>query len=559
MLSELYIKNVAIISEETLKFDNCFTVLTGETGAGKSIIIDSIDLILGARVNKEIIRHGETKATVVAQFINLPPHSLKALDDLGISCENGECTIQREVNESGTGTARINGKPVSVSVLKSIAPFLINIHGQHSNQSLLNEENHIVYLDAFANDEKELEEYSIKYTKANEIKSKIFSLTKDEREKARKIEMLKFQISEISQAQLKPDEEEELKKLRLKAENAEALTKISKLVTRALYRNEKGASAKDLVSKAIEALEKVKEIVPETDEYISFLNEFIYKCEDITDSVNKECGSDIEDPTTLLDKIEKRLDLIYTLQKKYGNTVQEILEFKSNSEKELKDIETSSEQIEDLNIELKALLSEMQKIATVINKKRTDAAEFLEKRMTEELMFLEMNNVQFKVNIERNQTFKNDGYDNVNFLISANAGEPLAPLSKIASGGELSRTMLALKCALADKDLTPTLIFDEIDTGISGKTSYKIGVKLKLCSETCQIICVTHSPQIASLADTHVYVSKYEKDGRTYTDVKNLDFDKRIIEIARIIGGETISEKAKKAAEEMLLKAKSEK
>ncbi len=558
MLSELYITNIAIISEETLKFDDKFTVITGETGAGKSIIIDSIDLILGARASKEIIRYGEDKAKVIAVFTSLPKSSIDALQSFGIECEDGECTISREIMTNGSSNARINGKPVSISFLRDISQYLINIHGQHSNQALLNEENHIMYLDAFSDLETEKESYSKLYDEANTLRSKILSLTRDEREKARRIEMLKFQIHEIKSAALKPNEEEELIKFRKKAENAETLSKCSKLVTRALYRNDKGASSTDLVKKSIDAIERIKDIVPDSDKYIEYLNEFIYKCEEISDAVSKECETDIEDPNVVIDKIETRLDLIHTLQKKYGNTVDEIIKFKEDAEKELKEIESSSELIEQYNDELKKILKSMTTIAQEIHNKRVQASTYLEKRMTDELEFLEMNKVKFKIDIKKSG-FKNDGFDDVSFLISANAGEPLAPLSKIASGGELSRTMLALKCALADKEMTPTLIFDEIDTGISGKTSYKIGIKLHLCSETCQIICVTHSPQIASVSDTHIYVSKFEKDGRTYTDVKVLDFDERVHEIARIIGGEAISEKTLHAAEDMMKMAHAKK
>lgn len=551
MLSELYINNVAIISEETLNFDNKFTVITGETGAGKSIIIDSIDLILGARASKEIIRYGENKAKVIAVFTSLPQSTINSLLNYGIECSDNECTITREVTENGSGNARINGKPVSISLLREISPYLINIHGQHSNQALLNEENHILYLDAFADDTKEIEEYSVLYKKANDIKAKILSLTKDEREKARRIEMLKFQINEIKSAQLKPNEEDELLKLRIKAENAETLSKCSKIVTRALYRNDKGASSTDLVKKSIEMIEKIKDIIPKSDEYIEYLNDFIYKCEEITDAVNNECSTDFDDPSLVIDKIESRLETIKVLEKKYGNSIEEILSFKENAEKELKDIETSDDQIILLNEELTSIVKQMHTYASNIHSKREKAASYLEERMTSELEFLEMNKVRFKVSIEKTN-YNNIGFDTVSFLISANAGEPLAPLSKIASGGELSRTMLALKCALADKEMTPTLIFDEIDTGISGKTSYKIGIKLQMCTQSCQIICVTHSPQISSLANTHILVSKFEKDGRTYTNVKNLNFDERVREIARIIGGETISDKALHAAEEML-------
>ena len=556
MLSELQINNIAIIKEQTLKFAPGFNVLTGETGAGKSIIIGSVGLITGARASRESLRSGEKKAVVTALFTDISSHTQSQLEQFGITVENNELSISREINESGNGAARINGKSIPVSQLKDITPLLINIHGQHASQALLDEENHIKYLDEFSDVEKELSDYSVLFSKASDIKSRIADLTKDTREKNRRIEMLKFQIGEIGDASLKSGEEEELDRLRIKAENAEKLSKYAKFVYKALYRNEKGNSASDLAVKATEALGALSDVLPKSSEYSDYLTNFTYMCEDIAETVMKECGTDIKDPEKLLDQIESRLDLIRTLKRKYGNTVEEIVEFKDKAEKELNTLETADDTIVDLKNELDTITKEMASISTVISKKRRMAADALEERMTKELMFLEMNKVRFSVDMAKSDIYRPDGTDVVRFLISANAGEPLAPLAKIASGGELSRTMLALKSALSDKEKTPTLIFDEIDTGISGKTSYKLGVKLKSCSETAQVICVTHSPQIASQADCHMLVSKHEENGRTLTVVKELDKEGRIREIARIIGSEKITDKTLKAAEEMLCENK---
>ncbi|MBQ9511197.1 MAG: DNA repair protein RecN [Clostridia bacterium] len=551
MLKELYIRNVAIIKEQRITFSPRFNVLTGETGAGKSIIIGSIALICGTRSSKEMIRSGEDSAFVSALFSQIPDSAEKKLMQLGISCDGGEAMLSRELNDGG-GTARINGRAVPVSLLRDAAMILINIHGQHQSQALLCEENHIDYLDAFSNAAHELEQYSALYNDALRIKSRIASLTRDEREKQRRIEILKFQIDDINFAAPKENEEENLIALRMKIQSAEKLSKIDHLITRALYRTEKGYTASDLAKKATEALTDLVEIMPKANEYIDYLTEFTYKCEEIADEVSKECDTGVKNPTDALDKIEERLDTLKRLQHKYGTTVEEILKFRDDAKAELEEIETSDEKIEELTDELNGIRKQMSSIAGEITAKRKTAAEMLEARMEAELKYLEMIKVRFKVEVERSETFTPKGVDQVRFLISANAGEPLAPLSKIASGGELSRTMLALKCALADKEQTPTLIFDEIDTGISGKTSYKIGKKLVDCAKTSQVICVTHSPQIAAQADMHLHVSKHEVDGRTQSTSKILDREGRINEIARIIGAEKITDKTLTAATEML-------
>ena len=531
MLRELYIKNVAIIKEQRLSFDRGFTVLTGETGAGKSIIIESVGLICGARASKESIRSGEEKASVTALFSDIPARTASALSDMGFDCDGGELALSREVTAGG-GSARIGGKPVSVSQLRDVAMLLVNIHGQHASQALLCEENHLGYLDAFSDVQKELEDYSALYKTATELKSKLVSLTHDEREKQRRIEMLKFQSDEIASAKIKVGEEDELEALKIKIRNAEKINKYSKLIIKALYRSDKTIPAADLASKAADAIGELSDIIPKAQEYIEYLTDFSYRCEDIAETVRKECDTGVKNPDEALDRIEERLDIIRRMKRKYGASAEEILQFRENVEKELSEIESSDERAEEIKDELTKIRRKMSALASAISEKRKAAARLLNEKMVSELAYLEM--------------------DNVRFLISANAGEPLAPLSKIASGGELSRTMLALKCALADKEMTPTLIFDEVDTGISGKTSYKIGKKLRDCSKTAQVICVTHSPQIASQADMHIKISKREEDGRTVTSSVVLDRDGRINELARIIGGEKITDKTLIAAAEMI-------
>ena len=551
MLRELYIKNVAIIKEQRLSFDRGFTVLTGETGAGKSIIIESVGLICGARASKESIRSGEEKASVTALFSDIPARTASALSDMGFDCDGGELALSREVTAGG-GSARIGGKPVSVSQLRDVAMLLVNIHGQHASQALLCEENHLGYLDAFSDVQKELEDYSALYKTATELKSKLVSLTHDEREKQRRIEMLKFQSDEIASAKIKVGEEDELEALKIKIRNAEKINKYSKLIIKALYRSEKTIPAADLASKAADAIGELSDIIPKAQEYIEYLTDFSYRCEDIAETVRKECDTGVKNPDEALDRIEERLDIIRRMKRKYGASAEEILQFRENVEKELSEIESSDERAEEIKDELTKIRRKMSALASAISEKRRAAARLLNEKMVSELAYLEMAKVRFDAEITQSQIYLPTGTDNVRFLISANAGEPLAPLSKIASGGELSRTMLALKCALADKEMTPTLIFDEVDTGNSGKTSYKIGKKLRDCSKTAQVICVTHSPQIASQADMHIKISKREEDGRTVTSSVVLDRDGRINELARIIGGEKITDKTLIAAAEMI-------
>ena len=436
MLRELYIKNVAIIKEQRLSFDRGFTVLTGETGAGKSIIIESVGLICGARASKESIRSGEEKASVTALFSDIPSRTASALSDMGFDCDGGELALSREVTAGG-GSARIGGKPVSVSQLRDVAMLLVNIHGQHASQALLCEENHLGYLDAFSDVQKELEDYSALYKTATELKSKLVSLTHDEREKQRRIEMLKFQSDEIASAKIKVGEEDELEALKIKIRNAEKINKYSKLIIKALYRSDKTIPAADLASKAADAIGELSDIIPKAQEYIEYLTDFSYRCEDIAETVRKECDTGVKNPDEALDRIEERLDIIRRMKRKYGASAEEILQFRENVEKELSEIESSDERAEEIKDELTKIRRKMSALASAISEKRRAAARLLNEKMVSELAYLEMAKVRFDAEITQSQIYLPTGTDNVRFLISANAGEPLAPLSKIASGGEL--------------------------------------------------------------------------------------------------------------------------
>lgn len=553
MLKELSIENIAIVKKECIEFDNGFSVLTGETGAGKSIIIDSIGLIMGARFSKELIRSGEENARVSALFTELTDHEKDFLENAGFPAEDdGTFFIQRKISVSGASSAIVNGRTVTVSVLRTIGEFLINIHGQHASQALLEEENHILYLDAMANDSSLLSEYSKIYEEYSETKNKIEDLKKKENEKERTIELLKYQLNDIDSVKPKKGEEEALEINKKKIADAEKISKYSTLVYRALYRNEKGLSASELISKASDAISVLSDIIPDASSYVETLRDFAYRIEDIAETIHKECDVGYKNPSEILDRIESRLNSISKLKRKYGSTVEDIIAYREKIATELKSLEHSEETITDLSNDLKEIKDRLSEKAAKITEVRNIAAKDLEERIVSELRFLEMEKVRFKISVTPLKEFSANGNDAVSFLVSANPGEPLLPLSKIASGGELSRTMLALKCALADNERTPTLIFDEIDTGISGKTSHKIGIKLSDCAKSCQVICVTHSPQIAAVAKSHFMVSKREIGGRTESDVKKLSYDERIHEIARIIGGATINAQTIAAAKDLV-------
>lgn len=554
MLKELCIENIAIVKKECVEFPCGFSVLTGETGAGKSIVIDSIGLIMGARSSKELIRSGEKSASVTALFSDFTEADAARLTEMGFPPEDDNTLfVRRDIGASGSSTAKINGRTVPAAMLREVGEFLINIHGQHASQALLDEENHIIYLDAMADDAALLSEYAEIYEKYSAIRTEIDELRKKEAEKERTVEILKYQIADIDAVKPHEGEEEALEIKKKKIADAEKISKYSNLVYRALYRNGKGNSATDLIGKSVDAIEALADVLPKADEYLEVLNDFMYRLEDIAETVYKECDVGVKNPTEILDKIETRLNAISKLKRKYGGTIAEVIAFREKTAAELKTLEHSGEMIDDLLAELEGVRALLSAKAEEITAKRKAAAKEFEGKIVSELRFLEMGKVRFEISVTPLREFAPNGKDAVSFLVSANPGEPLMPLSRIASGGELSRTMLALKCALADKEKTPTLIFDEIDTGISGKTSHKIGIKLReVASRNTQVICVTHSPQIAATAGTHFFVSKREVDGRTESSIRALEYGERVAEIARIIGGAKITPQAEAAARDLL-------
>ena len=554
MLKELCIENIAIVKKESVEFDKGFSVLTGETGAGKSIVIDCIGLIMGARSSKELIRNGEKSASVTALFSDFTEAEAARLCELGFPPEDDNTLfVRRDIGASGSSTAKINGRTVPASMLRDVGEFLINIHGQHASQALLDEENHIIYLDAMSDDETEIQEYRKIFDEYTAIRDQINDLKRKEAQKERTIELLKYQIADIDAVKPHEGEEEALEIKKKKLASAEKISKYSNLVYRALYQNEKGNSATDLIRKSTDAIEALSDVLPDAEEYIETLNDFMYRLEDIAETIYKECDMGVKNPTELLDKIETRLNAISKLKRKYGSSVEEVIAYREKIAAELKTLEHSGEMIDDLINDLGEVRKRLSEKAAKITEKRKTAAKIFEEKIVSELRFLEMDKVRFEISVTPLAEFAANGADAVSFLVSANPGEPLMPLSRIASGGELSRTMLALKCALADKEKTPTLIFDEIDTGISGKTSHKIGIKLReVAARDTQVICVTHSPQIAATAHTHFFVSKTEINGRTMSSIRPLSYEERASEIARIIGGASVTEQAHAAARELL-------
>ncbi len=559
MLTSLHIENIAVIKKIDIELTEGFTVLTGETGAGKSIIIDSINLILGMKPERELIRNGESKALVSALFGDIPPSITLALCELGIEPdEEGEILISRTITAEGKTSSRINGRPATVSQLRDVGRLLVNIHGQHNNQTLLDPTSHIGYLDAYSGLAPLLEEYEAVYSEMQHTRKKIADLMRDAQEKTRISELLEYQIADIDAAKLKLGEEEELTARRDKIKNFERISKQVRTVYRALYHSEKGSSAFELITRAADALSAISDVMPQANEFIEKLSDFKYELEDMALSTTSVADADFDDPDTELDRLESRLDAISKLKRKYGSDITEILAFRAEAAEKLKTIEQSGELIDDLNISLEKLVKQAATLAGELNKKRRESAVLLENAIMGELKFLEMAKVRFSVSIlpttNENGSLKytSRGADDVEFMLATNPGESLKPLSKIASGGELSRIMLAMKSVFAERDNIGTLIYDEIDTGVSGKTSQKIGIKLRQTAKSGQVLCVTHSAQIAALATSHLLIEKTEHDGRVETTVRPLEYDERVAEVARIMGGIEITDSLLESAKELM-------
>ncbi len=550
MLSSLHIENVAVIKAADLEWKSGFSVLTGETGAGKSIIIDSINLLLGNRVSREIIRSGESRALVSAVFEELSDGVISALANLGFEVNDRSLMLQRTLSADGRSQTRLDGQIITQNLQKEIARMLISIHGQSDSQKLLQKSEHRALLDAYAEPESEQNAYSICYRALKDAENRLAAVSHDDSEKVRRAEMLKYQMEDIDAAKLRPGEEESLIKERDRLVNYEQISRQVRLSYRALRGGEKG-SAYDLLRRAQNALGTLEGLIEGADALSERLAAVASEVDDIAESVLSYEGEDIGDPTARIDQLEGRLEEISKLKRKYGNDIDAVLAFRANAARELETLQCSDELRRELQKEVKILTIKATEAACALTQTRKAAAEEIVGRVTETLGFLDMPKVRFEIRIAP-AALSEYGADDIEFMIATNPGEPLQPMIKIASGGELSRIMLALRSVINDRDGAATVIFDEIDTGVSGKTARKIGIKLKESAARAQVLCVTHSAQIASLADTHYLISKSEKDGRAETAVKVLEKEERVEEIARILGGIEVTDAQRKAAREMI-------
>ena len=557
MLNQLSIKNVAVIDSLSVEFNGGVSVLTGETGAGKSIIIDSINMILGDRANKELVRYGTDKAVVQAVF-DAPQEVCKILEDNDIDVDDRQIIITRQLTSEGKSTARINGMVVTLNVLREIADGLINIHGQHDNQALLTPAKHIAFLDAYAENDEYISQYKAILAKKREIEKKIKSLEMDEQEKMQKIDLLEYQINEIKKASLVKGEYEELKEQREIYANAEQITTSVNEAYQNIYGGDEIQSAYDGISIAVESLSKISDLNPQLSALYESLSSIMYSLKDTAHEI-KEFGDGVEFDEQTLNDIEERLDMISRLKRKYGGSIEAILEYLEKAENELSDIKLSDEKTNELKIELDKVTGELVKQGRVLTDRRKQSAKTLEEGIEKALHELNMEKSKFNVNIETSDSFYENGMDKVEFLISTNPGEPLKPLVKIASGGELSRVMLAIKSILADSDGVDTLIFDEIDTGVSGRAALSIAKKLSVIGKNKQVICITHLPQLTAAADNHYLIRKDTDGEMASTTLEELDDNGREIELARIIDGGEVSELALSHAKEMLKTARADK
>lgn len=554
MLNQLSVRNVAVIDKLDINLHDGVSVLTGETGAGKSIIIDSINMILGDRANKELVRYGTDKAVVQAVF-DAPKSVINILEENDIDVEDGTVIITRQVTKEGKSVARINGMVVTLNILREISDRLINIHGQHDNQALLTPIRHITFLDAYADNEEYINRYKDILSKKREIEKKISSLEMDEQEKMQRIDLLEYQVNEIKKASLEKGEEDDLREQRDIYTNAEQITKSVNEAYMNLYEGDEIQSAYDGISIAVNEISQISDLNPQLKSIYDTLNEIMYSLEDTAHEI-KEFGETVEFDEQTLNEIEERLDLISRLKRKYGNSIEEILEYLKKAESELNDIKLSDERTNELKEELKNITKELEENGNVLTQRRENAAKVLEENIEKSLHELNMEKSKFKVSIENDGTFYDNGMDKVEFLISTNPGEPLKPLVKIASGGELSRVMLAIKSILADSDGVDTMIFDEIDTGVSGKAAMSIAKKLAVIAKNKQVICITHLPQLTAMADNHYLIQKNTDGEMASTTLKELDEEGRELELARIIDGGEVTELALSHAKQMLENAK---
>jgi len=551
MLELLHIENIAIIEAADIEFAPGFNALTGETGAGKSIVIDSLSAVLGQRTSRELIRTGAEKAFVSAAFSGMAP---ELTEELGIQPEaDGTLLLQREIQTDGKNVCRVNGRPVTVGQLRALGARLLNIHGQHDGQQLLDEEQHIVYLDSFGMVESLAITYAEKYKNFTDIRRQIGALQMDEAEKARRVDTLQYQIEELKRAKLKPGEEEELTARRGMLRNAEKFLDAVAGADYALNGDDSGGGALSALRQAQDALSGVRHLDDAFGQLYERLGEAYSEVYDIAATVEDKRG-ELDVSPGELDRVESRMDLLYRLKKKYGATVEDMLDYQARCEVELAQIEDAGDTLARLEQALSKAEKEARQAAQALSDARKAAADRLTAQILTELQQLDMGKIRFAVDFAE-KPLDSDGMDTVRFLMSANVGEELRPIHKIASGGELARIMLAMKNVLSEQDHVGTMVFDEVDTGVSGRAAQKVAEKMARISRRKQVLCVTHLPQLAAMADTHFSVEKGERGGRTYTEVRRLDREQRRRELARLTGGSHVSQTMLDGAEELLVQA----
>ena len=551
MLELLHIENIAIIEAADIEFAPGFNALTGETGAGKSIVIDSLSAVLGQRTSRELIRTGAEKAFVSAAFSGMAP---ELTETLGIQPEaDGTLLLQREIQTDGKNVCRVNGRPVTVGQLRALGARLLNIHGQHDGQQLLDEEQHIVYLDSFGRVESLAITYAEKYKDFTDIRRQIGALQMDEAEKARRVDTLQYQIEELRRAKLKSGEEEELTARRGMLRNAEKFLGAVAGADYALNGDDSGGGALSALRQAQDALSGVRHLDDAFGQLYERLGEAYSEVYDIAATVEDKRG-ELDVSPGELDRVESRMDLLYRLKKKYGATVEDMLDYQARCEAELAQIEDAGDTLVRLEQALSKAEKGARQAAQALSDARKAAADRLTAQILTELQQLDMGKIRFAVDFAE-KPLDSDGMDTVRFLMSANVGEELRPIHKIASGGELARIMLAMKNVLSEQDHVGTMVFDEVDTGVSGRAAQKVAEKMARISRRKQVLCVTHLPQLAAMADTHFSVEKGERGGRTYTEVRRLDREQRRRELARLTGGSHVSQTMLDGAEELLAQA----
>lgn len=552
MLLTLNIENVAVIESAEITFTDGFNVLTGETGAGKSIVIDSINAILGERTSKDIIRNGCASAIITAEFA-VSEKCAGLIEEVGYPCDDNVLLIQRRLSADGKGSVRINGKPATVSILREIGVHLINIHGQHDSQSLLNPESHLGFIDAIAENSLIYNEYIKSYRALVAVKHQIQQLTQSNDNNSQLVDMLTYQVNELEGANITVGEREQLMSRRNVIKNSEKIKLNIDFTRNALAGNDDVTGINDMLMACADKFSELTQLDKRFSAFAEQFRDLEINARDLSSSINSEF-SEFDYDSNELENIEQRLDLLYNLSLKYGDSEEKMLEFLVEAKEKLYSITSYDKNISDLENTFSELLVQTKKIAVRLTNSRIKAAEQFSKQVCEQLKLLDMPYVQFTTETTKTKLTAN-GAENIEFLISTNPGEPPKPLVKIASGGELSRIMLAIKTVLSSADTVPTLIFDEIDSGISGSAAQRVGEKIRNISKIKQIICVTHLAQIASMADTHFLIFKRSNDTRSYTDVKVLDDESRINEIARIISGGEITDNLRRTASEMINKA----